>query len=124
MRRYLALGLLIPLVACGTPQEQCINTATKDLRVVEKLIAETQGNIDRGYAYRTETYFTTFKQSCGEVEGQTIYCDVPEPQTREVPLAIDLNAERAKLASLIQQRDRLEQQSAAAIQACRVTYPE
>jgi hypothetical protein len=50
MRLPLALPLLLALVACGTPQEQCIARETRDLRVVERLITETQGNLQRGYA--------------------------------------------------------------------------
>ena len=40
---------LIPLAACGTPQEQCIGAATRDMQVVNRLIAEVQGNLARGY---------------------------------------------------------------------------
>lgn len=46
-----ALALVTALAACGTPQERCIASATRDLQVVNDLIAETEGNIARGYGY-------------------------------------------------------------------------
>ena len=36
MRRLLLPALLI-LTACGTPQEQCISAATRDMRVVDAI---------------------------------------------------------------------------------------
>ena len=52
------LGLtLLGLTACGTPQEQCISANTRDLRVVERLIRETEGNLARGYGYVTVTEY-------------------------------------------------------------------
>jgi hypothetical protein len=42
-----ALLSLLLLTACGTPQEQCINSVTRDMRVVDRLIAETEANLAR-----------------------------------------------------------------------------
>jgi hypothetical protein len=50
-RLFPILGLAL-LTACGTPQEQCVARNTRDLRTVDKLIAEVQGNLARGYALR------------------------------------------------------------------------
>ena len=36
------LFLLPLLVACGTPREHCVAKATRDHRVVERLITETE----------------------------------------------------------------------------------
>jgi len=123
MRRFL-LYTLLPLAACATPLEQCINNAGKDIRVLSGLIATTQGNISRGYALRTENYFEDEEQACGEVNGETVYCDVPVAFSRQVPLAIDLNAEQAKLNSLLTKRDELSQTATSVVAQCRVVYPE
>ena len=60
--------LLIPvfalLAACGTPQEQCINANTRDLRIVDRLIDETEGNLDRGYAFEQHTTTETYWDYC------------------------------------------------------------
>ena len=56
MKRLTFLALAA-LAACGTPQEQCINRNTRDLRTVDRLIAEAEGNLQRGYAYETITVY-------------------------------------------------------------------
>ena len=50
MRPALMILPFLALAACATPREQCIGQATRDLRVLNSLIAETQGNLARGYA--------------------------------------------------------------------------
>ena len=49
----LILPVLLILFACGTPQEQCIAGSTRDARVVNDLIRETEANLARGYALET-----------------------------------------------------------------------
>ena len=58
--------LLLPLIltACGTPQERCITQQTRDLRGVDGLIADTQRNLDRGYAVEDYTVTTVEWQPC------------------------------------------------------------
>ena len=123
MRSYFILALL-PLAACATPLERCIASATKELRVLSGLISSTQANINRGYAIVTENYFVTFEQVCGEVEDEKVYCDVPVAKSRDVPVAIDLNLEQAKLNSLLTKRAELADNAEAGIENCRIQYPE
>ena len=73
MKRF-ALPVLALLAACGTPQEQCINRNTRDLRTVDRLITETEGNLQRGYAYEQITISTP----------TWVYCDVPQVPEGEV----------------------------------------
>ena len=49
MHRVLPL-LLLALAACATPQEACINRATRELRTLDDLIAEQRATLARGYA--------------------------------------------------------------------------
>ena len=123
MRRYFILALL-PLAACATPLERCIASVTKELRVLSGLISVTQANINRGYAVVTENYFVTFEQVCGEVEGEKVYCDVPVAKSRDVPVAIDLNVEQAKLNSLVAKRAELADRAEAEIENCKIQHPE
>ena len=123
MRPYL-IGSLFFLAACVTPQQQCIDNATKDLRVVEGLVKTTQLNISRGYAIKEEEYFELEPQVCGVVNGQEVWCDVPVAYTREVPVAIDLDAEQAKLDSLLAKREELAARAEAVVEECRRLYPE
>ena len=122
--RNLLLGLPLVLAACASPYQRCVGSANKDIRVLNQLIATTQANISRGYAIRTEEYFDTEQQVCGEVDGEPVYCDVPVPQEREVPVALDLDAERAKLQSLLKARDEKATQAVALAQQCRQLHPE
>ena len=130
MRRAMISAIFLGLAACGTPQQQCIGTVTRDLRVVDQLIAETSGNLQRGYAYVTFT----------ETRPKFVDCtpdataEVPNPRERRCledvaqtvtrPAAIDLDAEAAKLAGLQRKRAQLATQAGPAIQACQMQYPE
>lgn len=128
MRKSLILLSLLALAACATPRESCINSATGNLRTVDRLIVETQGNINRGFALSREQEVVTRRTTCtGTNEDGTTFrfpCEKTDTLTRSVPVAIDLNAERAKLASLLNQKATMERQSQAAIQSCIATYPE
>lgn len=123
MHRLFLLALL-PLIACGTPQEQCIAAATKDIRVLDRLITATQSNLERGYAIHREQYQYTVRQICGEIDGEKIYCNVPEFGYRSVPVSIDLNAEQAKLNSQLAKRSQLAAQASTQITACKTNFPE
>lgn len=127
MRRIL---FVLPLLAaaCATPREACISQVGADLRTLNSLIAETQGNIARGFTYETKQEVITTKTFC-EMKDQagnvtTYPCDDVETIERREPVAIDLNAEQAKLNSMIQRQKVLESQVNAAIQQCVAIHPE
>lgn len=130
MKRLTFLALAT-LAACGTPQEQCINRSTRDLRTVDRLIDETQGNLDRGYAFETITVYEDYWTQCplpAPVEGQPPpkprLCLDERPVTKQRPKAIDLQDESRKLASLKAKRKDLARQAEAVIAACKAQYPE
>jgi hypothetical protein len=128
--------LVAGLAACGTPQEQCIRTATRELRTVDRLLAETRANLARGYSYETEEITRTEWVICDYVQDPAStpgaplpkprprYCfdDVTDTVRREV--AIDPALERRKLAGLEEKRRDLNGKAAAAIRACQTKYPE
>ncbi len=125
-----ACGLL---AACGTPQEQCIGRNTRDARVVERLITETQGNLTRGYALDRVTVSTpvwTLCETQSFTEGRKKkpptprYCWEDRDETVTRPRAIDLAAEQRTLNGLIEKRRALLATAAPAIAACRAQYPE
>lgn len=126
--RYLLL--LIALTACGTPQEQCIGAATRDMRVVDRLIAEAEGNLARGYAYETVTVFTPKWQDCtprateSNPTPKPALCFEDVPETTREAVAIDLNAEAAKLKSLREKRSQQAKASTGAVADCRAKFPE
>ncbi len=130
MKRILIPAMLI-LSACGTPQENCISGATRDMRVVDRLIAETEGNLQRGYAYETVTLSRTVWRQCGGYQGKPGKPDMGPRMclddvdyTERRPRAIDLNDESAKLASLKAKRATQSKAAGPSIKACRAQYPE
>ena len=124
------LPLLMPLIACGTPQQQCIRTATRDMQVVERLIVEVEGNLARGYAYENVTVYMpewldcTPRATTANPNPDPKLCFEDVAQTVRKAVAIDLNAEAAKLKSLRQKRDQQSRASAGAVAACKAKFPE
>ena len=120
MRRLFLLGLFA-LAACGTPQERCISNVTKDIRVLDRLIAETQKNLDRGYAIRRENYIVYEREICGKRNGKNIYCTFPETETRQYPVSIDLVKEKAKLDSQLAKRSQLAKTASSGINVVQIS---
>ena len=54
----------------------------------------------------------------------TFACEETRTVEREVPVAIDLNAEQAKLDSLLERQSQLRSSTDAAIQQCVRVHPE
>jgi hypothetical protein len=129
MKRFLLAPLLV-LTACGTPQEQCIGGATRDMRVVDRLISETEANIARGYGYEEVTVFMpewvdcTPRPTTANPAPPQQMCFEDVPQTSRKAVALDLNAEAAKLKSLKAKRAQQAKAAEAAIRQCKAQYPE
>jgi hypothetical protein len=98
---------------------------------VDRLIAETEANLRRGYAIDREPYVTTGLDFCfgrygGVQDGVAVgltYCNTVETRYREVPVAIDRSTERRKLAELRETRARLARTAEGQIAACEARYP-
>jgi hypothetical protein len=126
----LFLPALALLAACATPQEACIGNATRELRTLDTLIAETEANLARGYAFETIEVTRPEWVICGyypakpKQQPKPRYCfqDVTETSRREV--AIDPAAEKRKLAGLVERRRALNGPAASAIAECRARYPQ
>jgi hypothetical protein len=129
MKRIL-LPTLLALAACGTPQEQCINKATRDMRVVDRLITETQGNLQRGYGFEEVTVYRDRWVNC--TPAPTEATPSPEPKmcldevsdTERRPVALDLRAEAVKLQGLQEKRAQQAKAATKLIKECKAQYPE
>jgi hypothetical protein len=125
-----ASALMLVLAACGTPQEQCISAVTRDLRVVDGLIKEAQGNLARGYAYedvvKTIPQYVdcTPKPTEADPKPKPQMCLVDVAETVQKPVAIDLVAEQQKLDSLLTKRAAMAQAASPSIALCQQQYPE
>ena len=131
MRRFAPAAVLLSalaLSACQTPRESCISSATRGLRTVDLLIRETQGNLSRGYAIETEQRVDVDRRICEvELEDGTerhYICEDTDVVDVERAVAIDLNAEQAKLDSLLERRVALSAERDARVRGCVATYPE
>lgn len=122
MHRYL-LALLIPLAACSTPFERCVARSTKDMRVIDDLIATTTGNIERGYAVETHNSLTAGLQLCASPSAHMHFCTATQTTPRKTPVAIDLPTERRKLAELKVKRAEHLRRSEVEIAACKAARP-
>ena len=120
----IVLFALLALAACATPFEQCVSNATKDIRVLNRLITVTQGNLTRGYAIEERPTLENENQVCGEIDGEPVYCEVAVAGTKKVPVAIDLVAEAAKLDSLLARRAKMSSYAEKVVAQCGALYPE
>lgn len=128
MRPALFLLPLVALAACATPREQCINNVTRETRVLDSLINETRANLSRGYAIEETKDVRTLTRTCrGRNEDGSTFrypCNETETFTTERPVAIDLNAERAKLESLLERQEQNRANANQAVAQCIATHPE
>lgn len=128
--KRLSFPALALLVACGTPQEQCISYNTRDLRTVDRLIAETEGNLDRGYAFEKTTIYEDYWDYCPQPQPPNAPPVPPRMCMKERaiivdrPKAIDLADEARKLDSLKIKRKDLARKAEAVIAQCKAEYPE
>jgi hypothetical protein len=127
LRALLATLPLVLLAACATPREACIDAASRELRTVESLIRETQGNLARGYAIERGQELRVDRDWCTvELPGgglARVRCDETRVVETERPVAIDLRAEQAKLDGLLERREGLAREREAAVRACVAAYP-
>ena len=131
MRRFASASVLLSalvLSACQTPRESCISSASRELRTIDSLIRETQGNLSRGYAIETEQQVDVDRRICEvELEDGTerhFWCEDTDVVEVDRPVAIDLRAEQAKLDSLLERRVLVAAEQEARVGACVATYPE
>jgi len=115
------------LTACATPREACIAEVTQDVRVLDQLIAVTRGNLSRGFALEERQEVETRRTFCTgrNDDGSTFRfrCEETDTVTRQVPVAIDLNAERAKLTSLEQRQQQNRANAQSGIAQCEARFP-
>ena len=128
MRPALILLPLAALAACTTPREDCINNALRETRIVDALVNETRANISRGYAIERGQDVRTTRRLCeGKHSDGTkfrYWCDDVQTFDTSRPVAIDLNAEQAKLESLLERQAQNRAASDQRIAQCIAIHPE
>lgn len=121
MRALALIIFALTLTACSQ-RDQCERRATTDLRVLTSLIAETQANLTRGYGLQEierpveRRYTCKVRQPDGTMLTQI--CTGIDMRTERKPVAIDLDAEAAKLRSLKARQIQMKDQAAEALAQC------
>ena len=126
---FLMVPVYLTLVACATPQQQCINSVAGNLHTIDGLILHTQGNLQRGFGFtqtvRSVPQFVPCSTSRDDSGSSTMdMCLVNTVQTFQQPVAIDLAAEQKKLSQLVARRAETAAQVGPAIAACQAQYPQ
>ncbi|MGB3313033.1 MAG: hypothetical protein WBB85_01365 [Albidovulum sp.] len=129
MRFAAPLALTLILAACGTPQERCIRSATQEARILDRLIAETEANLARGYAFESREVVRHVWTVCDDHIRRDRHrvrpmCFEPEVRTVKRPLAIDPQVEARKLDGLKERRAALARRATGDIARCRAQFPE
>lgn len=120
--RYFLIAAVVMLAACGTPEQRCARKVTNEIGTLDRLIAETEANLARGYTYIYEpSNFTVSIGGCTSRYNNVGFCGWSEPQYRRRAQAIDPEAEQRKLADLKSRRATLQTNSRAALEACGIT---
>lgn len=118
------LCLLPLLAACSTPQERCVADATRNYTQTLEAMAEAQANIARGYAVHYQDEPFEYHDTCYDKKDRRYDCTTTRYRTIETPVAIDVNAEREKVAQFDTQLPALKRTADAQIAQCSALYPE
>lgn len=128
MRPILLVLPLLGLAACATPREMCVAQVSRDLQIVDGLIAQTTLTLQRGYGVESRQEVSSVPRMCSDHRSDgTIdwdFCETTIVRNVNVPVAVDLREEQVKLEQLQAQRDRLARPTADAIQQCIAIHPE
>lgn len=128
MKKSLLLLPLLALAACSAPREQCISGANRPVATLDQLIAETQGNVDRGFALVEVQDVRVLRKTCEGTndDGSTFRfpCEETETFTRREPVSINVAEERIKLSQLQDRRANAVRTAQAQVQQCIAVHPE
>lgn len=115
---FFAMAGVAALAACGTPYEQCVRKVSAEVATLDRLIAETEANIARGYAVsiRQEPRITTV--FCTDPASTVVFCERFDMVRVEDKIAIDPDAEARKLANLRSKRRQAAKAVEPQLQAC------
>jgi hypothetical protein len=122
--RYILIGAsLLSLAACATPRQQCEYEATKQHQALLRVIAQTEGNIARGYAIHRQSVPYTYTKTC--YSGAISYaCPATGYRTQETPVSINISEERRLLRAAVSKAKASEKNAMVALKQCANQFPE
>jgi hypothetical protein len=116
MKPTILLVAALSVAGCFQSRTTCTSLAARELATVDKLIAETETTIDRGYVL-TDTSAGNVNFCLGS-GGNTVGVSFCTDGSGRKPVAIDRAAEQRKLDGLLTRRAALAKQAAADSAAC------
>lgn len=114
IRPALSALVLAALAACADPSARCGGPEMREIRTIDRLIAETRANLDRGYTLVREDSGAAVNLCLGSHRSNVGLSFCTDPGTRTRPAALDTAAETRKLETLLARREAL----AARVAAC------
>ena len=124
MKHFAIFPALALLAACATPQEQCINTASNEVRTITSAISTAKGNIARGYAIHSSTESYEVPTVCYDAAKKPYRCYEYDTRTIKTPVSINVAEERRKLANLQKRLPAATRKMNAGVKSCRAQFPE
>lgn len=128
MKNALFLIPLVALTACATPREQCISSANRSVTTLDRLIRETEGNVQRGFALVDVQDVRVLRTTCEGTneDGSTFRfpCEETETFNRQEPVSINIAEERIKLTQLQTRRAQAVRDRQQRVEQCVAIHPE
>ncbi len=126
MRRFALLACLaaLGLTACASPYERCMAPVTSEIRKIDRLIAEVETDIARGYRLVPQHEWQRRVGFCATTDNRSRVCFVDDAIVVNRPQAIDRAAERSKLAGLQERRAELEAEARRQRSICAAAHPQ
>ncbi|MGR3540811.1 MAG: hypothetical protein ACU0BS_05210 [Hasllibacter sp.] len=128
LKTYAALAAPALLAACATPLQGCLSDADRELRRIDRAVAEAEGNLARGFRVAVTTDRRRVPATCPrtDAEGRVVLvpCVRTETVRDETPIPIDFAEERRRLGALRARRAGAARLAEGARRACIRAYPE
>ncbi len=128
MRYELLIIPLAFLAACGTPQENCISSATLNVRLLTSEIEGQKQLIAQGSYWKDAEEEYTLGVSCDDPRAikytESSLCYRREVSVFPVQVRINEADERAKLAALQAKLLRAQTSAKEEVSRCQAYYPE
>ncbi|MEZ5778756.1 MAG: hypothetical protein R3E44_10380 [Paracoccaceae bacterium] len=114
------LILLLPLLAaCTATAPDCTRAERRELATIDRLIADTRANLERGYVMERRGADTSVNFCLGSRRSNVGISFCSDPGGSRHPVAVDQTSEERKLAGLQARRDALMSEISAKDSACR-----
>lgn len=118
IQRFLSALAALAVAGCVGAPVNCTSPATREIRTIDRLIAETRRDIDRGYTTRRIESGASLNLCLGGADDGVGVSFCTDGASRRA-VAIDREAEGRKLDNLLARREALVRQQSRDLAACR-----